>query len=102
MAAAKPSQKGFEIAGPATGRKILAKTLPVYPAWAQEAGIEGTVRMYIRIHSDGTVDPRVRVTRSTGDLKLDQAAVEAIKKWMFSPSPAESWGIVKIQFPPKN
>ena len=100
--AALLTQKGFEISGPVVGRIILVKTLPVYPEWAQEAGIEGTIRMFVRINSDGTVNPQIRMTQTTGEAKLDQVAVDAVKKWKFSPSPAESWGIITIQFPPKN
>ena len=56
---------------------------PVYPPDAQEAKVQGVIIMEARIERDGTVG-RVRVLRSIP--MLDDAAVEAVRQWEFTPT----------------
>ena len=56
---------------------------PVYPPDAQEAKVQGVIIMEARIERDGTVG-RVRVLRSIP--MLDDAAVDAVKQWEFTPT----------------
>src|SRR5262249_18749014 len=93
--------KGYVIAGPISSREILEKTIPTYPAWAQDKALQGVVSIYILVNPDGTVNSQIRTTRTTGYPDLDHVAVEAVKKWKFSPAPQNSWGIITFQFTPK-
>ena len=56
---------------------------PVYPAIAQSARVEGTVVIEATIGADGRVkDARVISSKPL----LDQAAVDAVMKWRFTPT----------------
>jgi TonB family protein len=56
---------------------------PVYPQEARAARIEGIVILEARIETDGRVS-QVRVLRSVPE--LDEAAVEAVKQWQYTPT----------------
>jgi TonB family protein len=56
---------------------------PVYPQDAQDAKVQGVVIMEARIERDGTVS-RARVLKSIP--MLDDAAVEAVRQWEFTPT----------------
>lgn len=58
---------------------------PVYPIEARRRGLEGTVMLRVEVLEDGTVG-NVSIITSTGHQLLDQAAVEAVKKWHFDPA----------------
>jgi protein TonB len=56
---------------------------PVYPSGATEAGVEGIVIVEARIEPDGRIS-HTRVLRSIP--LLDQAAIDAVTQWEFTPS----------------
>ncbi|MDT7043914.1 energy transducer TonB [Candidatus Nitronereus thalassa] len=64
----------------------LGRTLPpVYPRIAREAGWEGTVVVRVAVQPDGHPE-KIEIRKSSGYPVLDEAAVEAVKKWQFSPA----------------
>ena len=56
---------------------------PVYPQDAQTARVQGVVIIEARIEADGTVGS-ARVLRSIP--MLDEAAVDAVRQWEFTPT----------------
>ena len=68
-------------AGVADGM-ILRKTAPVYPKFAQEAHITGTVTLKATITKQGTIEG---VQVLSGPKILAPAAVEAVKTWKYKP-----------------
>lgn len=56
---------------------------PVYSSIAQAARVEGTVIIQAIIDTSGAVSD-VRVLRSVG--LLDQAAIDAVRKWKYTPT----------------
>ncbi|HEU4394313.1 MAG TPA: energy transducer TonB, partial [Planctomycetota bacterium] len=73
---------------------------PAYPDFAREAGITGKVVLHVLVGKDGRVK-NVKVMRSVKG--LDQAALDAIKKWVFKPAlsnnkPVAVWVEVPIDF----
>ena len=96
------SKKGFEIAGPLNNRPILHKVIPQYPAWAEEQGIIGSVRIWFTVTSDGSVRANMRVTKTTGYPDLDKLALDALKQWTFAVSntgeDTSQWGIITFTF----
>ncbi len=56
---------------------------PVYPPIAQAAGVQGIILMEVRIEPDGTVGT-ASVIRSIP--LLDEAALDAVKQWQFTPT----------------
>ena len=73
------------ITTPSFNAAYLHNASPVYPAGARRAGYEGAVLIRARIQADGYAD-RVEIKRSSGYSVLDQAALEAVRKWRFIPA----------------
>lgn len=63
---------------------VVHRVMPVYPESARLRGIEGQVMIEAIISRDGTVEPGVRVVQSIP--ALDEAAIEAFKRWKFKPA----------------
>jgi TonB family protein len=85
-----PGQASADAADPAmrVGGDIKAPTKlrhvsPAYPQDAQDARVQGVVIIEARIERDGTVS-RARVLRSIP--MLDEAAVDAVQQWEFTPT----------------
>ena len=73
---------------------------PVYPEFAREAQIQGKVTLHVLVGKDGRVK-NVKVIR--GVTGLNDAAVEAVKKWVFKPAlsnnkPVAVWVEVPVDF----
>jgi TonB family protein len=73
----------FRVGGGVTAPTLLQKVEPEYSEEARKAKHSGTVVLYIEVTVDGRAD-NIRVQRSLG-LGLDEKAIEAVKKWRFSP-----------------
>jgi protein TonB len=75
---------------------------PAYPRQAIARGIEGTVLLRVLIGPDGeTIE--IRIHRSSGAVLLDQAAVEAVRRWAFRPAlvggrAVPAWVEVPVRF----
>jgi TonB family protein len=83
--------------------KLLKKVSPVYPEEAEKAGKKGVVVLTARTDVNGRVE-NVKVERSADPL-LDQAAVEAVKQWIYEPAvidgkPQSLEFTVTVQFKP--
>ncbi|MHC4376941.1 MAG: energy transducer TonB [Planctomycetota bacterium] len=57
---------------------------PKYPRLARARGWEGVVEVRITVAADGTVSD-VQVETSSGRTLLDDAALEAVRQWRFTP-----------------
>jgi periplasmic protein TonB len=73
-----PIRVGGRIKAPA----LVSRVQPEYPLIAQAAHVEGVVILEATVDESGRVES-VRVLRSAR--LLDQAAVEAVKQWRYSP-----------------
>jgi TonB family protein len=56
-----------------------------YPWLARIFGEEGTTGLVFDVHSDGTVD-NVTVGQSSGYERLDDAAIDCVKRWHYRPA----------------
>lgn len=79
-------------------------TPPKYPKSAVDAGVSGMVWLKVRVAADGSVS-EVQVAKSEPAGVFDAVAVEAAKKWKFSPGsrtstgePVAGWVMVPVQF----
>ncbi|MCK9395816.1 MAG: energy transducer TonB [Methylobacter sp.] len=75
---------------------------PDYPAIAQSRGWEGKVLLKVQVSNEGLSDA-IEIERSSGYEILDESAIEAVKKWRFTPAkrgetPIASSAIVPIIF----
>jgi TonB family protein len=80
--------------------EALTRTAPHYPEDARRAGVTGTVLVQALVGRDG----HVRDTRIIRSIPLlDQAAIDAVRQWVFKPAaakgePVEVWVAVPIKF----
>lgn len=79
---------------------------PAYPLAARRRGVEGRVIVRAEVLADGTCS-RVELKKTSGYDPLDQAALEAVKKWRFVPARKGSqavtaWVEVPITFKLEN
>ena len=58
---------------------------PSYPASARDDGVEGTVIIEFTITTEGSVTSAA-IAQSSGDKRLDKAALEAVKQWHYTPA----------------
>lgn len=59
---------------------------PIYPKLAIKRGLEGNVRIRIKVSSEGLPDG-VEILKSSGYESLDKAAVESVTSWRFHKRP---------------
>ncbi len=77
-----PETKGVVKQGEVEPPKLIKQVDPVYPEDARKQGIEGTVILEVTIDVEGKVKD-VKVLESIP--ALDQAAVDAVKQWVYEP-----------------
>lgn len=79
-----------------------AQPAPRYPEAARRRGVQGTAQIALRLAANGRVDD-VRLHRSSGDDRLDDAALAGVRRWRFDGPPAgtdwsERWFVVPVEF----
>ena len=75
---------------------------PTYPLSARRRGYEGTVKLRVLVLKSGKVG-NLEIEQPSGYSILDNAAVEAVEKWIFIPgrkngTPVSSWVTVPVKF----
>jgi len=86
-----------ELSGPVSTRVILRKVYPIYPDVARVNGWEGEVELKFWVNEDGVVES-VQISKTSGYAVLDDAAMGAIKNWLFSPFKTKQWGKITFRF----
>jgi TonB family protein len=79
------------------GRKVLARPTPVYPEVAKRMALRGTVKIEITIGADGEIK---HTNVIGGHPILVDAALDALKKWKYEPTKAETTLTVQFDFHP--
>ena len=84
------------------GAKIVDIVPPRYPLECRRKKQQGTVLLMVVLNADGTV-ANVRVSQTSGHRPLDKAALEAVRRWRWSPTvrdgePVMVQGLVDIPF----
>lgn len=80
---ARTSDGALLVGGAITPPRKLTHVAPVYPEDAKAANVSGVVIIEARVEGDGHVSS-ARVVKSIE--LLDQAAIDAVKQWMFTPT----------------
>ncbi|MCD4651250.1 MAG: TonB family protein [Candidatus Cloacimonetes bacterium] len=82
----------------------ISRVHPKYPAFYKNAGIEGPVWLEVEVLMDGSVGAiEVIGSLAPGPGGLDEKAVEAVRKWEFTPAksggtPVACWVTFPIEF----
>lgn len=80
---AQPTQPSTAVDTPLTAVTLLRQVEPPYPPMSKRLDEQGTVVMRLTILPNGRVS-RVDVTSSSGYPRLDQAAKDAARQWLFA------------------
>ena len=84
-AATKPADAGPHALQQAeVNAESRALNPPVYPAEALKEGVVGTTVLVVDVDAEGGVSG-LKIDRSSGDPRLDSAALEAASRWKFKP-----------------
>ena len=85
--AAPVVEKALEdkIEPPRFGVSYLINPAPDYPAMSRRIGEEGRVLMKVLVSADGAAED-VQIEKSSGSERLDNAAMQAVKRWRFIPA----------------
>ncbi|MEQ1915411.1 MAG: energy transducer TonB [Gallionella sp.] len=80
----------------------LNNSAPIYPVVARRLGWQGKVLVSVEVLADGRAG-QVKLQHSSGHPVLDDAAINAVKDWHFSPArhagqPVDKWFLVPIPF----
>ena len=81
----------------ASGRTVLKRVQPQYPALAQRMSIKGVVKVEVIVQPDGTVKS---ISAKGGHPLLVDAAQQAIRHWRWKPESLESVESIEIRFNP--
>ena len=86
------------LARPLSGYQVK----PRYPESARRAGAQGVTLLKLRVLENGKVG-EVQIERSAGHADLDNAAVDAVKRWLFQPTrmgtiPVAVWVLLPVHF----
>ena len=79
----KPSR--LRLGGEVQASKLIRKVMPVYPASAKAAGVQGTVILHAVVGMDGR-PLSLRVMNNDIDPELARAAIEAVSQWRYRPT----------------
>lgn len=98
-----PSHRGApEVTPPSYTADYLLNPPPEYPLVARRLGQEGSVVLRVKVDPSGA-PAEVHLTQSSGVISLDQAALEAVRRWTFVPArrgeeAVAAWVEVPIRF----
>lgn len=103
---AAPAPPAPALSGPVNAGELSAKMIsadpPSYPLDSRRAHEQGTVVLDVLLGTDGRVS-NVSIARSSGFDRLDKAAMNAVRRWRWSPlmrdgAPVMVRGVVTIPF----
>lgn len=88
--------------GETRNAQLSRQIKPAYPADARDDGVEGVVSLTLTVSPSGRVSS-TRIEKSSGDRRLDQAALDAVRSWIYSPclkngNPVESTVRIHVDF----
>ncbi len=80
-----PATPPAPIVPPNFSAGYLDNPAPAYPPLARRMGEEGRVMLRVYVEASG-LPSKVEIRTSSGSERLDQAAMEAVKRWKFVPA----------------
>jgi TonB family protein len=90
------------LTGEVADRPLVSYDTPIYPEWAKEEAVEGSVTIYFIVLRDGRVKKNVIVQKTSGFEDFDQNAVGALREWRFAPlkglAAGEQWGTITFHY----
>lgn len=90
-----PPEEPIQIEGPASARQVVYRPSRL-PSVTLDRDV--TIRLKFWVLPDGTVGDVVPLQR--GDVRLEQAAIQYVKSWRFTPISSDEtvWGIIPVKY----
>jgi TonB family protein len=85
-------------ATPSPERQLVTRIEPDYPQTLEHLLIGGTVRLNVTISPRGSVE---NIQLLGGNPALAEAAIRAVKQWVYAPAPSQTVEEVSIPFVPR-
>lgn len=85
VAAAVAPAAATTLEGGDLASKVLFAKPPTYPTESRRAREQGTVKLLVLVGADGKVAD-ISVAGSSGSQRLDRAALQAVRRWRWSPT----------------
>jgi len=97
-----PAPAPAPVVPPNFNADYLQNPAPTYPAMARRMGQQGKVVLRVFVNPGGAA-AQVEVRASSGSNLLDNAALEAVRRWRFVPArqgnqPVAAWVLIPITF----
>ncbi len=97
-----PSGEGPVVLPPRFDAAYLRNPEPDYPALSRRFREEGRVVLRVLVSEEG-ISRHLEIRDSSGHPRLDQAALEAVRRWRFTPArrgtePTAAWVLVPLTF----
>lgn len=94
------------VAPPRFDADYLDNPAPVYPTLSKRMGEEGKVLLRVHVDANGNAIA-VDIRASSGSQRLDNAAIDAVRRWKFVPArqddkSVDAWVLVPIDFSLRN
>jgi TonB family protein len=93
---------GALLTGPVADRPLISFEKPVYPEWAKEEAVEGSVRIYFVVLPDGRIKENIMIQKTSGFSDFDDNAENALRSWRFEPlkggATGEQWGTITFHY----
>jgi TonB family protein len=88
---------GAQSAQVESGRKVISKVVPIYPAMARSMSLTGIVKLEAVVLTNGTVKS---IQVRGGNPLLVQAAQNAVREWKWARSDHDSTELLEFRFTP--
>jgi protein TonB len=96
--AARGTGGAIALLGPGRERRPRHAPLPVYPAWAEQRGVEAYLELRLWIDPAGRVS-EVAVHTTSGYPEIDRLCLDTVGGWQFEPGgEAATWAILPLRF----
>ena len=100
--ASAPKPAPASVVPPSFNADYLQNPAPAYPKMARRMGQQGKVVLRVLVNPGGTA-AQLEVRSSSGSNVLDNAALEAVRRWRFVPArqgsqPVSAWVLIPITF----
>lgn len=97
-----PSTATAAVVPPSSDADYLNNPTPAYPRMSKRLGEQGTVTVRVLINTEGHAE-QAEIRTSSGYSRLDEAALETVKRWRYVPGkragvPEAMWFNVPIRF----
>lgn len=98
----EPAAPPSPLVPPRFDMAYLNNPSPSYPAMSRRLHEQGRVILRVLVSEGGTAD-QVEIRTSSGSERLDQAAIDAVRRWRFAPArqgalAVSAWALVPILF----